>query len=96
MTHKNGLEKPHVIKVVDNPTPEIWVYVEPYAGSAAVLFAKPRVPAEIINDLDGQVVNFFRLLRDHPAELAGRRGCTFEPLVGAWESGDGAVCGTSG
>ena len=24
MTHKNGLEKPHVIKVVDNPTPEIW------------------------------------------------------------------------
>ena len=25
MTHKNGLEKPHVIKVVDNPTPEIWV-----------------------------------------------------------------------
>ena len=27
MTHKNGLEKPHVIKVVDNPTPEIWVCV---------------------------------------------------------------------
>jgi len=26
MTHKNGLEKPHVIKVVDNPTPEICVY----------------------------------------------------------------------
>jgi len=25
MTHKNGLEKPHVIKVVDNPTPEICV-----------------------------------------------------------------------
>jgi hypothetical protein len=49
------------------------VCTEPYAGSAAVLFAKPRAPVEIINDLDGQVVNFFRVLRDHPAELA--RAC---------------------
>ncbi len=29
-----------------------------------MLFAKPRVPVEIINDIDGQVVNFFRMLRD--------------------------------
>jgi hypothetical protein len=40
------------------------VYIEPYAGGAAVLFAKPRVPVGIINDLDGQVVIFFRVLRD--------------------------------
>ncbi|MGH3225472.1 MAG: DNA adenine methylase [Streptosporangiaceae bacterium] len=53
------------------------VYVEPYAGSAAVLFAKPRAPVEIINDLDGQVVNFFRVLRDHPAALA--RACQLTP-----------------
>lgn len=53
------------------------VYVEPYAGSAAVLFAKPRSPVEIINDLDGQVVNFFRVLRDHPAALA--RACQLTP-----------------
>jgi site-specific DNA-adenine methylase len=44
-------------------------YVEPFAGSAAVLFAKAPSPTEILNDLDGQVVNFFRVLRERPAEL---------------------------
>lgn len=47
------------------------VYVEPYAGSAAVLFGKPRSPVEIINDIDDQVVNFFRVLRDHPSARPG-------------------------
>jgi DNA adenine methylase len=37
------------------------VYVEPFAGSAAVLFAKsPATQHEIINDVYGEVVNFFR------------------------------------
>jgi DNA adenine methylase len=49
--------------------PEHRVYVEPYAGSAAVLFAKRPAAIEIINDLDGNVVNFFRVLRDREAEL---------------------------
>ena len=65
------------------------VYLEPYAGSAAVLFAKPRVPVEIINDLDGQVVNFFRELRDRPAELA--RACRSprtRPRIALTEPGD--------
>ena len=35
-----------------------------------MLFAKPPSPTEILNDLDGQVVNFFTVLRDHPGELA--------------------------
>lgn len=45
------------------------VYVEPFAGSAAVLFAKPRAPHEILNDVDGHVVNFFRVLREQREEL---------------------------
>jgi DNA adenine methylase len=45
-------------------------YVEAFAGSAAVLFAKAPSPTEIVNDLDGQVVNFFRVLRERPGELA--------------------------
>jgi DNA adenine methylase len=49
--------------------PPCRTYVEPFVGSAAVLFAKAPSPTEILNDLDGQVVNFFTVLRDRPAEL---------------------------
>lgn len=39
-------------------------YCEPFAGGAALLFAKPPSPVEILNDLDQGVVGFFRVLRD--------------------------------
>ena len=48
--------------------PKHLVYVEPFCGSAAVLFAKPYLKVgwytEVINDLDGAIVNFFRVLQD--------------------------------
>ncbi len=46
------------------------VYLEPFAGGAAVLFAKPRAARETLNDLDGRVVRFWRVLRDRPEEFA--------------------------
>lgn len=45
-------------------------YVEPYGGGAAVLLAKKRCKLEVYNDLDGDMVTFFRVLRDRPDELA--------------------------
>lgn len=45
------------------------VYLEPYAGSLAVLFNKPKSHIETVNDLDGEVTNFFRVLRDSADEL---------------------------
>lgn len=49
--------------------PEHKNYVEPCGGAASVLLQKPRSPLETYNDLDGNVVNFFRVLRDRPDEL---------------------------
>ena len=48
------------------------VYLEPFAGSLAVLFEKERSHIETVNDLDGGVVNFFRVLRDFPEELQSK------------------------
>lgn len=49
--------------------PDHKVYLEPYAGSLAILLNKPRSHIETVNDLHGEVVNFFRVLRDSPNEL---------------------------
>jgi len=44
-------------------------YVEPCGGAASVLIHKNRSELETYNDADGNVVNFFRVLRDNPDEL---------------------------
>ena len=49
--------------------PETNHYCEPFAGSAAVLLNKRPSPIETYNDLDGEVVNFFKALRDSKEEL---------------------------
>lgn len=60
---------------------EVWtrlgnprVYIEPFAGSAAVLLARPGgapPPAdlEIVNDADGHISNVWRAIQTHPGEL---------------------------
>lgn len=52
-------------------------YVEPFAGSLSVLLAKPPAPHETVNDLDGAIVTFWRVLRDRPDEL--HRVCALTP-----------------
>lgn len=45
-------------------------WVEAFCGSAAITLAKPPAPIEVINDLDGNIVNLFRVLRKKPNALA--------------------------
>jgi DNA adenine methylase len=49
--------------------PECHHYCEPFAGSAAVLLNRKPSAVETYNDLDGEVANFFRVLRDDGKEL---------------------------
>lgn len=51
-------------------------YCEPFAGSGAVLLNRPPSPVETYNDLDGEVVNFFRVLRDDKDRLVEAIGLT--------------------
>ena len=46
------------------------VYCEPFFGSGAVFFSKSADYIETINDIDGNVVNLFRVCRERPDELA--------------------------
>ena len=50
--------------------PEHRSYLEPFLGSGAVLFNKPRSNIETVNDLDGNVVNLFEWIRKDPEKLA--------------------------
>lgn len=52
--------------------PKHTAYVEVFGGSGAVLLQKLPSKVEVYNDLDSQLVNFFRVLRDSPDELIRR------------------------
>jgi len=50
--------------------PEHNVYLEPFFGSGAIFFKKPPAYIETINDVDGDIVNLFKVCREYPEELA--------------------------
>jgi DNA adenine methylase len=52
--------------------------VEPFAGGCAVLLAKERSTLEVVNDINGDLVNLYRVVANHPEELARVMG-TFPP-----------------
>lgn len=52
-------------------------YVEPFAGGLSVLLAKTPARLETVNDVDGDLMHFWRILRDRPAELT--RACALTP-----------------
>jgi len=51
-------------------------YCEPFGGSAAVLLNRQPSPVETYNDIDGEVVNFFRVLREQKHALVEAIGLT--------------------
>jgi DNA adenine methylase len=61
---KNRLAK-RVIEIF----PEHTTYVEAFAGGAQVFFRKEPSKVEVLNDLDGEIVNFYRVCQQHYEEL---------------------------
>lgn len=47
------------------------LYAEPFVGGAAVFFAKEQSNIEVINDTNGELINFYRVLQNRYHDLAG-------------------------
>jgi DNA adenine methylase len=62
--------------------PEHTTYVEAFAGGAQVFFRKEPSEVEVLNDLDGEVVNFYRVCQQHYEELI--RYFRFMVMSRAW------------
>ena len=45
------------------------IYAEPFAGGASIFFAKKPAPVNLLNDLDSEVIDTLRVIRDRPEEL---------------------------
>lgn len=61
--------KSRLRNIIVNLLPPHTCYVEPFAGAAWVLFAKPPSKVEVINDIDEELVNFFRVIKHKPEEF---------------------------
>jgi DNA adenine methylase len=71
--------------------PSHLVYVEPFGGGGSVLLRKPRSKVEVYNDIDSEVVNVFRMLREHPDDFVRMIDMTpysREELELSWEESD--------
>ena len=58
-----------VAKEIIAVLPKHVTYVEPFAGGAQIFFAKEPSKVEVLNDLDGELVNFYRVIQRHYEEL---------------------------
>lgn len=64
--------------------PEHEYYAEPFAGAASILLAKPPAPGgEIINDLNSEVINLFRVMQDKEQSQELMRRLSWTPYAKA-------------
>ena len=70
--------KSHLSNEIISRIPEHVCYVEPFAGAAWVYFRKPKSKVEILNDINSDLVNLYRIIRSHYDEFI--RCCEFLPV----------------
>lgn len=56
-------------KLILEHVPEHTTYIEPFCGGGSIFFAKPRVQNNTLNDIDHELINVLRHIRDYPNEL---------------------------
>jgi len=61
--------KSRLRKAIISLLPQHTCYVEPFAGAAWVLFGKTPSDVEVLNDIDQELVTFFRVVKENPQEL---------------------------
>lgn len=57
--------------------PETDKFIVPYGGSATILLNREPSGLEVLNDINGHIMTFFRVLRDNPTELIQK--CEYTP-----------------
>lgn len=82
-------------KIIEHFPPHM-TYVEPFGGGASVLLRKRRSKNEIYNDLDGDIVNVFKVLRDPSSSKKLLKLLEFTPfareeMILGWEETDDPI-----
>ena len=60
--------KSRLRKIIIDKIPDHICYVEPFFGAGWVYFGKEKSEVEIINDIDRELVNLFKMIKEHPKE----------------------------
>ena len=62
--------KEYAVKKILEMVPDHKSYAEPFCGSAAVFFAKSKTKTSWLNDINAELINTYKVIRDHPSEFA--------------------------